>query len=449
MAKRIRKPDVLIIGAALAGSVLANQLKKRGLNVILAERNAEPRKIFKGEYLQPAVVEYLQSIGFGSIFRASSVAAVKELRFRDLDENNNVISDLLMKYPRGKSARSIHHYDLLKSLFRLNRTNLGENFWSACTVTPTNLDSPNFLRQPEFRLESNGREPLTIRPRWVVGCDGRASSVKKWMGLGEANSERDQHVTLGAGREFIMGMELTQAAPKMDRYEVIRTAGRGTLAAFSLGHHGQRLYYSAPARENIGKASADEIRQILKEVKPMIDLGHTEDPSAMGSPANTTSFRGCAQGAFLLAGDAVAVTTPYGGQGMTLASEQARYLSEEFDFRTRSKILQVLSRRNYTQFAKRGYERVNLLNFGLYFLFFSRQHFYQTTTKFMVQTWQERPELAARVMRLFGGLDRNKPNMRELLDLWGINRVGPMIGSASEVLLRSAGDLLPERLRAA
>lgn len=440
------RPDVLIVGGSIAGSVLATLLRKKGLSVVLAERNAEPRKIFKGEYLQPAVVDFLHAIGMRSVFRSKSVAKVRELRFRDLDAKNKVTADLLMKYPRGKSARSIHHFDLLNNLFRINRARLGVNFWSGCTVTPLNAQGANFLRAPEFRLEAPGREPLTIRPRWVVGCDGRSSSVRKWMGI-EEGGERDQMVTLGAGREFIMGMELKDFAPKADRYEVIRTAGHGTIAAFSLGEDGQRIYFSSPARENLAKAASKDIREILDATEPMAHIGHApEDAVAVGSPANTSSFRGCAKGRFLLAGDAVAVTTPYGGQGMTLAVEQAKYLGQVFDWSADSALSLTLTKRNFTRFAKRGYDRVNLLNFGLYYLFFTRQAFYKHSTRYMVETWNQRPELAARVMRLFAGLDTDKPSVRELIDLWGINRVGPMIENALVLLKRSAGDLLFDRL---
>jgi 2-polyprenyl-6-methoxyphenol hydroxylase-like FAD-dependent oxidoreductase len=167
----------------------------------------------------------------------------------------------------------------------------------------------------------------------------------------------------------------------------------------------------------------------------------------VGSLANTTTFHGCAKGRFLLAGDAVAVTTPYGGQGMTLATEQARYLGENFDWSANSKISVAIANRNYARFAKKGYERVNLLNFGLYYLFFTRQPFYKHSTRYMAETWKERPELGARVMRLFAGIDRDKPSIRELIDLWGINRVKPMIENASVLIKRSAGELLFDRLK--
>jgi len=446
IASSLTRPDVLIIGAGIAGSVLATLLRKKGLSVVLAERNVEPRKIFKGEYLQPAVVDFLHAIGMRSVFRSNSVSKVRELRFRDLDADGKVTADLLMKYPKGKSARSIHHYDLLNNLFRLNRAKLKANFWTGCTVTPLNASDRKFLHAPEFKLEAAGREPITVRPRWVVGCDGRSSSVRKWMQL-EAPGDREQMVTLGAGREFIMGLELKDRAPKADRYEVIRTAGQGTISAFPLGEEGQRIYFSCPERENLSKAATAEMRAILETVQPFAPIGLVpEGAAAVGSLANASSFHGCAKGRLLLVGDAVAVTTPYGGQGMTLAVEQAKYLGQAFDWSASQPLSLGLTKRNYTRFAKKGYERVNLLNFGLYYLFFTRQAFYKHSTRYMVETWNERPELSGRVMRLFAGLDTDKPSVRELIDLWGISRVGPMIENASVLLKRSAGELLSHRL---
>ncbi|RYZ95622.1 MAG: hypothetical protein EOP11_24670, partial [Proteobacteria bacterium] len=161
-AHPLTHPDVLIVGGAIAGSVLACLLRKKGLSVVLAERSAEPRKIFKGEYLQPAVVDFLHEIGMRSVFRSKSVAKVRELRFRDLDASGKVCADLLMKYPKGKSARSIHHFDLLTNLFRINRVKLGVNFWSNATLSALNSGDRDFLQYPKFRLEAPGREALEI-----------------------------------------------------------------------------------------------------------------------------------------------------------------------------------------------------------------------------------------------------------------------------------------------
>ena len=347
----VLRPDVLIVGGGVAGCPLAVTLARQGLDVILVERAAGPRRVFKGEYLQPAAVSYLNDIGFGETFQSHCSSRITHLRFRDIADNEEILSSITMNYPEGRPARSIEYFEMVTSFTKLAKQALGENFWQGTQITALNLDESDFLRRPSFELTSATRGSQRIEPRWAVGCDGRQSTVRRWMGGGAP--EKNGRVVLGINDEFIFGTQVAQPSALPERYEVIRTGHRGTVSLFNLGDAGQRIYLSSrePAKEQFGQMN-ERFLKILRGIRSATGLTELpEQLSVSGYPANTSWFGPSTKGAFVLVGDALAVTTPYGGQGMTTAMEHVRFLTDRFDWKTESKSVQALAKSAYHHLA--------------------------------------------------------------------------------------------------
>jgi 2-polyprenyl-6-methoxyphenol hydroxylase-like FAD-dependent oxidoreductase len=429
----IFRPDVLIIGAGIAGCPLAVSLSAQGLNVLLVERAPGPRRIFKGEYLQPAAVKYLNEIGFASTFEAASSSAITHLRFRDIDSDGDIQSSITMHYPEGRPARSIEYFDMLVSFMSKAKIALGDNFWQGAELSADNLDSADFITKPEFTVSHPTRGKIRVRPRWVVGCDGRGSTVRRWMG-GRV-PEKNGRVVFGINDEFIFGTQIHENSDKAERYDVIRTQHRGTVSLFNLGNVGQRIYLSQPepSKDQFAKMNQNFLG-ILKDIQPATGLKSLpEQISVSGYPANTSWFGPSNKGVFLLAGDALAVTTPYGGQGMTVAMEHVKFLNEHFDWKSESKSTHALAKSAYNNLTVKVHERVNFLNFGLYYTFFSRPTVFKHSTHQILKRWEKNPELKTRVARLFGGLDQDMPSLMEILDLEGL----PFSRAASKLMHRN------------
>lgn len=430
-------PDVLIVGGGVAGCPLAIALHRQGLDVLLVERLSAPKKIiFKGEYIQPAAVMQYERLGMDRVFDSPSSEKVTELRFRDLNAKGEVISDLLMSYPKSTYARTIHHHDLIKGLQDYVRAELREKFWCGVNLAPLNPEDTYFYRRPRFTAQHPQLGEVLIRPQWVVGADGRQSTVRKWMkGI---SSPKNDKVVMGSKYEFIFGVELPTPAPKTSRYEVFRSYGKGTLSAFTLGRDGQRIYYSSPeVQGSINKIVSENIGSLLKQIQPHSPIGLLpEEVLVAGFPANTTWFGPAAQGRFLLVGDAAAVTTPYGGQGMTAAMEHVTFLSQEFDWKARRLVDEVYQIYRYEKRVEKIFDRINVLNFWLYYLFFARNTAFKQTTQFVVEHWKKNPEVPRMVMNLFGGLDNDKPSWGEVIEISGLR---PAIAgrTAAQLLVRN------------
>ena len=415
-------PDVMIVGGGLAGCALALSLHRKGMEVLLVEREAAPRDRFKGEYLQPYAVKSLIKLGLSEIVDNDETVRIRSMRFRDLAADGiSSESETLIHYAQDSYAAVMPNKDLVSKLQSHTKAVLGERFLLGAALSALNADSPDFHMSPEFGAKFSDGEALRIKPRWVVGCDGRQStSVRRWMGGPSAPVMG--RATLGASPEFIVGCELDAGVQRSQCYEVIRTSGQGTLAIFQLKDLKRRCYWSVPFTEgrNSKKDWQSQMGQLLGESRSLgIPFNGQVDQMA-GASADSVWMGPAAKGRFLLAGDALAGTTPFGGQGMTCAvlhvEALASLLDEHSDRSTRS-ISRLGS--SYASTCRKWYRHYGLLNFGLYYLFFARQPIFKATSRHILNRWNKNPEMLDRVGRLFGGDDLDTPGAVEVLRLWG------------------------------
>ena len=237
-------PDVLIIGGGIAGCAAAVSLKQKGLSVLVIEKDAEVRERFKGEYLQPFTVKKLRSLGFGELVDGPDTVKIRQLRFRDLDDHQNTLSETTIRYPVGSFAAVLPNKNLVAKIRKHTQQLLGENFIAGATAEPVNANAADFFKAPEFKVGKPNGLNLTIKPKWVIGCDGRQSTVRKWMGGKSAPAIGS--ATLGSSPEFIVGAELKGAHSFEEMYQVIRSHKRGTLAVFKLDENSRRCYWNTP-----------------------------------------------------------------------------------------------------------------------------------------------------------------------------------------------------------
>jgi 2-polyprenyl-6-methoxyphenol hydroxylase-like FAD-dependent oxidoreductase len=423
--------DVLIVGAGITGISMAVGLKKKGLNVLLVERDRESRERFRGEYLQPYAVKGLHDLGLGSIFEKTSSVAVSELSFRDLAiDHAKISSEVVIGYSPGSVAQVIPNRELVEELRKLARSILGDRFLEGANLTPLNLDTPDFYQKPRFSLKRADGSVETIAPTYVIGCDGRQSTVREWMRGPKAAANGAP--MFGAKPEFIVGCELKRSAPAPERYEVIRTFGRGTLSLFQLKSDRQRVYWNAPADKGASKAQwHEELMALLGSVREHIELDEIQIENVSGAPANTMWLGPPAKGRFFLAGDALAVTTPLGGQGMTCSRHQVEALFSLLDDTEKNSEQMHFIRERYEYITRSKYQHVNLLNLGLFYLFFAKQPMFKVSSKHILNTWNAHPEMRDRIGRLFGGDDLDTPKTLEILKLWGL--AGPFNRRLSQI----------------
>lgn len=231
---------------------------------------------------------------------------------------------------------------------------------------------------------------------------------------------------MGAEPEFLVGADFEAEARLSQRYEVIRTAGEGTFSFFRLGEGRQRLYWNT-AEFSAGKQGwRSRIESLCRTtvsrcLRQEAELGHLA-----GAPADTAWMGPAARGCFLLVGDALAVTTPLGGQGMAFALEQVQRLAEGLPLVFRRKVArtgssstgrsaagsvaaalssQALNRlgRQHHRASRRYFHHINLMNLFLYHLCFSRSRVARHLSRPVFAHWNAHPEVKAVVAEYFAG----------------------------------------------
>jgi 4,5-epoxidase len=162
------------------------------------------------------------------------------------------------------------------------------------------------------------------RARWLVGCDGAHSRVRRLAGVGFPGvplAERfllvDAHADLPLSRRSIH----------------VWLEGASVFGAFPLpGQDVWRLM--APTADPGTEADRMTDQAVLAEVTRQLGERTGLDPSLVGGPEWVTSFRvhrrladSYRNGRILLAGDAAHVHSPFGGQGMNSGIGDAENLA--------------------------------------------------------------------------------------------------------------------------
>lgn len=416
-------PKVLIVGGGLAGITLGILLKRNHVNVIVVERSKTPLATFKGEYLQPQTVNFLNKHNLGDIFENTTAGIIRELRFRDIQNKDlpyKIDNELLIRYPYGEVARALPYVKLQDQLRQMAKRELGDSFIEGGIVTPLETNSqgvltPNALNKPKLELKYDGHV-LTITPEWVVGCDGKGSQVRRW--IQGTRPQASKSVTIGSAAEYIVGCEIHSKASIPNRYEVIRTPEEGTFSFFGLGNEKQRLYWNTDKANEGGKFWKESIRGALTNLEPISHVKHDSVGQPVGAEANSAWFGQAYKGKYILVGDANSSTTPFGGQGMNAVVKHVEFLADVLSERMDDKAM-MRNLEAYQAMVFKYYCHLGLLNFGLYHLFFNRHQVVKPIAAHVINKWERKPHLKDRVARLFGGLDQDTPGPLELYELWG------------------------------
>jgi flavin-dependent dehydrogenase len=159
--------DVVIVGAAPAGSLAALMLARAGHRVALLDRASFPRPKVCGNCINPAAWEIWQRLGL-----TESYAALphRELTGFDIHCEGRTIYQHAFRPPQ-RGPRAIAR-DVLDDWLRVEAQNAGAEFFPETTVT--GLDSKSGTVQTS-RGEFSGK--------LIFGADGRNSLVARQSGL--------------------------------------------------------------------------------------------------------------------------------------------------------------------------------------------------------------------------------------------------------------------------
>ncbi len=315
--------DVLVVGAGPTGLTLACDLARRGVRCRIVERAPQVPTSSRGKGIQPRTMEVLADLGVAERVLAEGWSRDVDLRWH---VGGKLLADLHLPgrdplpqvpYPnvvllpqwrteavlRDRLAESGVRVELGSRLTDLHQDDTG--------VTATVVD-----------VESSAAR--TIRSRYVVGCDGGHSTVRKALGLQLVGDTHAEHFVFGDVE--ISGLRRDAAHVWFDGAQYLSATPFPGQRAWQV-----QATVLPDADGRYERASAELFQRLFDERAGAgtVDVSHATWLSDFVS--NVRMVDRYRVGRIFLAGDAAHVHSPAGGQGMNTGIQDAYNLAWKLD----------------------------------------------------------------------------------------------------------------------
>jgi 2-polyprenyl-6-methoxyphenol hydroxylase-like FAD-dependent oxidoreductase len=312
---------VLVVGAGPSGLMMANELSRHGVLPRVIERAPAPATTSRALVVQPRTLEILDDLGVideaiaaGSPVRSLSIIFAK--RHVELDIEGQLTGP--QNHTAFPALRTLSQHDTERILTELLSRKGVEIERGRALVDLTQDDEAVTV---SLRGEDGSIE--TVRCRWVAGCDGAHSAVRKAAGIPFAGSTyRD---------EFIMAdAELDWELPHGGLYGFPSPAG--IFAAFSMpGENRYRIFGNFPPGPEgpiaeYSEPSHEEFQAMVDERVPF-PAKVVKEHWVTRYRVHSRSVPRYRDGRIFLVGDAAHVHSPAGAQGMNTGIQDAYNLA--------------------------------------------------------------------------------------------------------------------------
>jgi 2-polyprenyl-6-methoxyphenol hydroxylase-like FAD-dependent oxidoreductase len=306
-------PMVLIVGAGPTGLTLACELARRDVSLRLIEASPRPQPGSRGKGIQPRTLEVFDDLGIVDRVIANGQMSMP-IRKTACDGQVTLGGAETL----GDRPHIPYPATLITPEWRIEealRLRLAEFGGSA--EFGTVLQS---FQQSDERVSAvvvKHGKPETITARWLVGCDGGHSVVRKHAGITFVGETREEVRMIVADVE-VDGLD--RDAWHMWSHE----AGMVTLCPLPSINAFQFQASIAPGQEP--ELSLANMQAILEQRSSRTDIRlHNPEWSSLWR-ANIRLADRYREGRVFLAGDAAHIHSPAGGQGMNTGIQDAHNL---------------------------------------------------------------------------------------------------------------------------
>ncbi|MFE6922229.1 FAD-dependent monooxygenase [Nocardia sp. NPDC057663] len=320
--------EVLIVGAGPVGSAAAVELVRRGVRCRIVDALASPPRYAKAVGIQPRTLELFEAMGVLREILDAAIQLRGQLVYVNGVEAGRLELSLPPDVPFGFIG--IPQYETERILWQ-RLASMGTQIERGVTLTGFTQDDDGV----DARLRGPDGEH-TVRARYLVGCDGAHSTVRKALGLSFEGAAFTEQYMLG-------DVELDWSQPPGYGVRAMhRTDGvtDDVLVCIPLpGHHRYRVSMRVPPELEI--TDGDKVAHGISG-GPAPELSHIQAVLDRLAPEPTTASRMRWSSVFrishrivdsygrarvFVAGDAAHIHPPTGAQGMNTGIQDAHNLA--------------------------------------------------------------------------------------------------------------------------
>ncbi|MFE7139222.1 FAD-dependent monooxygenase [Streptomyces sp. NPDC057644] len=308
--------DVLIVGAGPTGLVLACDLARRGVAVRIVDRSPVPPRTSRAKGPNARSLEILDDLGVVEEVLAAGSAPLPMLKYRDrlpvaeTDPWADSAPTPDVPYDRGWLIAQWR----LEKILRERLAGYGVRVEPAREVV--GLAEGTGGRHVDVTFAEGRPE----RARYVVGCDGAHSSVRKLLGIGfEGTTAEDQVMVCG-------DVDLVEGALDRTRWHQWFDADGAVMLCPIPGTRTGWWFQAGPERDGSGRPlapTADGFRRLLARYTALPGRALTRAELLSTYRVNVRMADRFRAGRVLLAGDAAHVHAVAGGLGMNTGIQDA------------------------------------------------------------------------------------------------------------------------------
>lgn len=306
---------VLIVGAGPTGLTLACQLARRGVPLQIVEASEGPRPGSRGKGLQPRSLEVLADLGIVETILANAQTMPMQAIAPDGSSRwvGEVPESLLHRSDIPYPASVITPEWRVEAALRELLEELG-----GAVRFGTRVDSFIASEDGVVATVIGGDAPQTIRARWLVGCDGGHSVVRKESGIAFVGETRDD-VRMLVADVAVEGLD-------RDSWHMWRSP-TNMASLCPLPSTDLFQFQAGIAPGETPDLSIANLQATLDEVSGGTTARIVDAPWTSVWRANVRLAERYRVGNVFLAGDAAHIHSPAGGQGMNTGIQDATNLA--------------------------------------------------------------------------------------------------------------------------